>query len=114
MFARVHTLETTPEQYEHGLELVREQLLPWARESSGFCGLIAFARDDREESLVVTLWKDEESLERSAEAGDKLSGLAASATGANRRSLHSSEVTLYDVPAEPREPAPGAVAGQRR
>ena len=40
MLARLHTIDSTPEQYEAGLRIVRDDLLPWARESSGFCGAI--------------------------------------------------------------------------
>jgi hypothetical protein len=38
VFARLHTIETTQEQFELGLQIVKDELLPWARESSGFCG----------------------------------------------------------------------------
>lgn len=97
MYARLHTLKTTPEQYEQGLELVREQLLPWARDSTGFCGLIGLVDRAREMTLVLTLWADEAALERSAAAGDELSRLAAAATGATRRSLDDYEVSLFEV-----------------
>jgi hypothetical protein len=97
MFARVHTLETTPEQYEEGLRLVRDELLPWARESSGFRGLIGLVDRERSTALVVTLWADEESFRRSADAGDELSALAAQASGASRRALQDYEVSIFDL-----------------
>ena len=40
MLARLRRLKTTEEQYEAGLRLVREDLLPWARESDGYCGAL--------------------------------------------------------------------------
>ena len=40
MFARVHVLQTTPEQSEAGLQIFQEQLLPWPRDASGYRGLI--------------------------------------------------------------------------
>ena len=98
MFARLHTIETTKEQYEAGLEIIQNEFLPWARESSGFCGLIGLADETREKALVLTLWKDRDALEESADAGDQLSRLGAAASGATRRSLESFEVTIYDVP----------------
>jgi hypothetical protein len=97
MFARLHTLETTPEQYEHGLELVRDQLLPWARDSTGFRGLIVLVDGANTKTLVLTLWADEDALKRSAAAGDDLSRRAAAATGATRRSLDDFEVSLFEV-----------------
>ena len=45
MFARVHVLATTPRQQERGLELVRDQLLPWLRDSTGYRGLIRVEPD---------------------------------------------------------------------
>ena len=97
MFARVHTLETTPEQHDAGLEIVRDQLLPWLRESTGFRGLIRLERRDGERTLVVSLWADEASLEASAEVGDHLSKLTADAVGVTRLDLADYEVTLFDV-----------------
>lgn len=98
MFARVHTVETTSEQFETWLEIVRDEFLPWARETTGFRGMIGLADEARETSLVLTLWRDEAALEASAEAGDRLSRLASAATGSTRRSLDSFEVTIFDVP----------------
>lgn len=100
MFARVHTLEAGPEEYERGYQMIRDVLLPWARESTGFCGLIGLVDAGREESLVITLWADEASAEASASAGDRLSELAASASGATRASLRGYAVTIFDVPAQ--------------
>ena len=97
MFARVHTLQTTPEQLAAGLELVRDHLLPWARESTGFRGLIGLTDRKSGTTLVMTFWTDEESLRASEEAGDKLSALAANVVGADRRSLDDYEVTLFEL-----------------
>jgi hypothetical protein len=108
MYARVHALETGPETYERGYSMVRDVLLPWARESTGFCGLIGLADASREESLVITLWADEASAEASSASADRLSGLAATAAGASRAPLRAYEVTIYDVPTRVPEPDPAA------
>ena len=97
MFARVHTLETTPEQHDEGLDLVRDQLLPWTRESTGFRGLIGLTDRAGGKTVVVTFWADEESLRASEQAGDALSALAAKAVGVTRRSLETYEVTLFEL-----------------
>jgi heme-degrading monooxygenase HmoA len=99
MFARLHTLKTTPEQHDLGLEIVRDQLLPWLRDSTGFRGLIRLARRDGGKTLVVTLWADEDSLRASAQAGDQLSELTAATVGVTRLALEDYEVTLFDVQA---------------
>ena len=50
MFARLHVLSTTPEQSQRGLELVRDQLLPWLRDSTGYRGLIRFTDETQEKA----------------------------------------------------------------
>jgi len=93
----MHTLETTPEQHDRGLEIVRDQLLPWLRDSTGFRGLIRFARRGGGKTLVVTLWADEESLRASAEVGNQLGELTSMTTGATRLALEDYDVTFFDV-----------------
>jgi hypothetical protein len=83
------------------LEIVRDQYLPWVRDSTGFRGLIGLADEKREKAIVITLWADETALDESLAAGDKLSRLASDASGSTRRSLESFEVTLFDVRPEP-------------
>ena len=97
MFARLHVLKTTPEQSDQGLELVRDQLLPWLRDSTGYRGLIRLADRDGGKTLVITLWADEESLQASADAGDQLSELTAANVGAERLALETYEATLFDL-----------------
>ena len=97
MYARLHVLETTPEQHDLGLEIVRDQLLPWLRDSSGFRGLIRMASRSAGKTLVITLWVDEESLRASADAGNKLSELTAATLGVKRLALEDYEVSLFDV-----------------
>ena len=97
MYARLHVLQTTPEQHDQGLEIVREQLLPWLRDSTGYRGLIRLADREAGKTLVITLWADEESLRASAEIGDQLSELTAENVGAKRLALEQYEATLFDV-----------------
>jgi len=96
VYARLHVLQTTPDQHDQGLEIVREQLLPWLRDSTGYRGLIRLADREAGKTLVITLWADEESLRSSAEAGDRLSELTAANVGATRLALEQYEATLFD------------------
>jgi hypothetical protein len=97
MFARIHTLDTTPEQFEEGLKIIREQLLPWTRESTGFRGMIGLRHREGGTALVITLWADEASLGASEQAADQLSTLTTQVTGTTRRSLDDYEVTLFEL-----------------
>jgi heme-degrading monooxygenase HmoA len=93
----MHTLETSPEVQDLGVELIRDQLMPWLRDSTGFRGLIRLADRAGGKTLVLTLWADEESLNASAEAAERLSALTASTSGARRRALEEFDVTFFDV-----------------
>ena len=97
MFARVHTVETSPEQHERGLEIVRDQILPWLRDSSGFRGLIRLADRAGGKTLVITLWADEETLQASAASSEQMGSLTISTTGATRLALEEYDVTFFDV-----------------
>jgi hypothetical protein len=97
VFARVHVLETTPEQSESGLEIVRDQLLPWLRDASGYRGLIRLLDRENGKTLVISLWADEEALKASTAAGDRLAELTAQTTGATRLAIELYEATLIDV-----------------
>jgi hypothetical protein len=94
----MHTLETTRDQHELGLKIVRDEYLPWVREATGFRGLIGLVDESQSTALVLTLWRDEAALEASAEAGDRFSRLAAQVSGSTRRSLESFEVTIFELP----------------
>ena len=95
VFARVHTLETTPEGHDRGLELLRE-ILPWLRESTGFRGIVRLATPDRSKSITITLWADESAMLESAEAAQGLGALAAEASGSTRIALDDCEVTFFE------------------
>ena len=79
------------------MEIVRDQLLPWLRDSSGYRGLIRLADRVGGKTLVVTLWADEESLQASAEAGNRLTELTMESVGATRLALEQYEATLFDL-----------------
>ena len=97
MFARVHVLQTTPEQSEAGLQIFREQLLPWLREASGYRGLIRLVDKDNDRTIVISLWADEASMQASTEAGVKLAELTAENVGATRLGLEQYEATVFDL-----------------
>jgi hypothetical protein len=97
VFARMHTLELTAEQYDRGLRLIIDDVLPWMGDSSGFRGLVGLVDREGGKAVVLTFWADEAALDRSAEAGERLSVLAAAASGATRRSLEAFEVSVFEM-----------------
>jgi hypothetical protein len=93
----MHTLELTAEQYDRGLQLIIDDVLPWLRDSGGFRGLLGLVDRERGKAVVLTFWADEEALDRSAGAGERLSVLAAEASGATRRALEDFEVSTFEM-----------------
>jgi hypothetical protein len=97
VYARVHTLEATPEQQEDGLEIVRDVYLPWVRDSDGFRGLIRLSDPEGVKVLVISLWATEEALRRSDEPADRMAADVAAASGARRTAVDTFEVSLLEV-----------------
>jgi heme-degrading monooxygenase HmoA len=93
----MHILQTSPEEHDRGLEIVRDQILPWLRDSTGFRGLIRLENRTEGRTLVVTLWADEEALRASAEAAERLTSLAVDTSGATREAVEEFDVTFFDL-----------------
>ena len=102
VFARMHTLGTTPEGQERGFELLLE-LLPWIRESTGFRGVLRLASPDRSKAITITLWADEGAMLESAEAAQGLGALAAEASGSKRLALEDFEVVYFEGELAPKD-----------
>jgi heme-degrading monooxygenase HmoA len=95
MFARVHTVETTAEGHDRGLELVRE-ILPWLRDCRGFRGVLRLATKDRSKTVMISLWADEAALIASAAASRDLGHLITEASGTERLAMEDYEVTFFE------------------
>jgi heme-degrading monooxygenase HmoA len=93
----MHILQTSPEAHDRGLELVRDQILPWLRDSTGFRGLIRLDNRTGGKTLVITIWADEDSFHASAEAAERLTALATDTSGATREGLEEFDVTFFDL-----------------
>jgi heme-degrading monooxygenase HmoA len=97
MFARMHTTQGTADQHDVGLELLRDEILPWLRDSTGFRGILRLTAADRSKTIVISLWADEASMQASAEAGRGLGALSAETTGSTYLGPEDYEVTFFDA-----------------
>lgn len=91
----MHTLDTTAEGHERGIEVLQE-ILPWLRETTGFRGVLRLATPDRTRTVVITLWATEAAMLESSEVGRNLGALAAEASGEERIALEDFEVTFFE------------------
>jgi hypothetical protein len=98
MHARITTLRTTSAQHDEGARIIVEQLVPWAQNASGYCGLLRLDSRESETTLVVTLWSTLGALEQSGEAIARMARLAAEASGAEIVSVDHYDMTLVDLP----------------
>jgi heme-degrading monooxygenase HmoA len=72
MYARISTLEGSPDQIDEGLRYVRENILPQLQQQNGFKGMAALADRQSGKTLGVTFWESEEALRASEEAANKM------------------------------------------
>jgi heme-degrading monooxygenase HmoA len=77
LYARVSTLEGSPEHIDEGVRFLREEILPTGKEYTGFKGLIALADRTSGKALSITLWDSEEAMRATEQdANQRRSGWA--------------------------------------
>jgi hypothetical protein len=82
MHARVSIFEAeNPEQVDGMLRQVRGQVLPQAKQTDGFNGLIALGDRQSGKTLGITLWESEEAMRASEEAANRMRSETAEASG---------------------------------
>ena len=98
MYARISTLEGSPEHIDEGLRHVRENVLPQIQQQEGFQGMVALADRQSGKTLGITFWESEEALKASEEAADRLREDSAEAMSDTIAGVERYEVGLFEVP----------------
>lgn len=97
MFARVSTIQGTPEQAEGATEMFRAQVLPAVAEMGGKGGVLLLDRDNGK-ALSITVWESEEAMRESEERGNALRQQASEAVGATAPAgVERFEVVVWEV-----------------
>jgi hypothetical protein len=99
VYARVATFSGAPENIERGLGIYEDQVLPWAREATGYRGWAVLLDRSRGSALALTFWESEADARANEEAAMKFrrrlgGGIGVEATGADFY-----EVIAFDPPA---------------
>lgn len=95
MHARVTTVQTPPDSVDESLQVVREQVLPRARQIPGFKGVLSLVDRETGKGITATLWESEEAMRASDEAADSLRGQAVGAVeGSELVSVERYEVAI--------------------
>jgi heme-degrading monooxygenase HmoA len=94
MFARVTMASGTPAQVEEATRVLRESVLPSARELPGFSGVLSLLDRQSGKSISVTLWESEQAMRDSEEAANRLRDEAMQAAGAVTPTVERYEVVI--------------------
>jgi heme-degrading monooxygenase HmoA len=62
MYARTTIAQFYPGTTEEALHIVRDIMLPRAREQAGFQGALILRHPDKDQGIIITLWKTENDL----------------------------------------------------
>ena len=97
MFARVSTIQGTPERVQDGIRQVQEQVLPALQKLAGSKGAYLLVDRKSGKFLSITLWETLKALEASSAAGDRLRAQASQSVAAQKPPV----VDIYEVAVQP-------------
>jgi heme-degrading monooxygenase HmoA len=97
VYARVSTLDVSPEQIDEGLRYLREEVLPPGKQDPGFKGLIALTNRNSGKALSITLWESEEAMRVTEQDANHLRSAWAETSGQQIVSVERYEVGLFEV-----------------
>ena len=98
MYARVTTIEGTPDKMDDASRHVREQTLPQLQQMDGFKGFAALADRHSGKVLGVAFWESEEALRATEEAVSSVRSGAAEAAGGTVAGVEQYEVFVFEAP----------------
>ena len=96
--ARVSSLEGSPEGADDGIRHIEENILPKARDISGWRGIVTLVDRSSGKAKTITFWDGEESLRGSEAMADQLRAEAAEAGGDTITGVERFEVAIHEVP----------------
>ena len=97
MYARVNTIEGSPERIDDATRHIQEQTLPQLRQMDGFEGFVALGDRNSGKLLGVAFWESEEALRATEEAVSGVRSGAAEATGGSVAGVEQYEVHVFEV-----------------
>src|SRR5215210_3744192 len=98
MYARITTLEGSPDKVDDGTRHIQEQTLPQLQQMDGFKGFVALNDRQSGKVLGVALWESEEALRATEEAVSSVRSGVAEAVGGTVAGVENYEVVVFEVP----------------
>ena len=80
MFARMTTLQGSPDQVEPTIESIRAEVLPGVKDLDGFDHIVALVDRSAGTMIAITFWESEEAMRASEEAANRLRESASTGT----------------------------------
>ena len=98
IYARLTTIEGSPDKMDDASHHVREQTLPQLQQMDGFKGFAALADRHSGKVLGVAFWESEEALRATEEAVSSVRSGAAEAGGGTVAGVEQYEVFVFEAP----------------
>jgi heme-degrading monooxygenase HmoA len=97
VFARVLHVVGAPADIEAGVGVYREQILPWARDVTGFRGYVVLLDREGGRAMAMSLWESEEAMLAFEESGQRFRGMVAETSGMELGAIESYEVAMLEL-----------------
>jgi hypothetical protein len=98
VYARVTTIEGTPDKMDDATRHIQEQTLPQLRQMERFKGFAALGDRRSGKVLGVAFWESEEALRATEEAVSSVRSGAAEAANGTVAAVEQYEVFVYEAP----------------
>ena len=90
------TFEAPVEALETGIQVWRDEMQPWMREASGFCGWVALLDRANAKAIGISFWATEEAMRDADASGARLRDTFSSAVGTGLTTVEYFEVGGVD------------------
>jgi heme-degrading monooxygenase HmoA len=97
MFARVNTLEGTPDRVDDGIRDVRERVIPAVEQMQGYRGFLLMVDRSTGKAIGVTFWESEDAMRASEEEAEQVRKPSAAAGGGEVVNVERYEIVHHDV-----------------
>lgn len=102
MWVRMSTFQGSSEQSDEEIEqqitILREKILPTARQMDGYKGILSLGDRSTGKSISLTFWQSEEAMRASEEAADELRQHAADEGKEEIAGVERFEVYINEAP----------------
>jgi len=98
MYARVTTSQGNPGNFDAGTKAIRDEVVPAVSQIAGFRGILVLGDPASGKSVSITLWTDQDAMQRSEQAANQLRNTSSAAIGATVLSVDRFEVIASEMP----------------